>query len=301
MSANPSLIRHEIFVALTNSLTTIQSVNGWENHMSHKTHLYLTAIIFAAVFGVKYSAPANSASANKTEKPVGSTSLVGKPCATGEGDDKSVVGVTTLDLDKTGIIGCFLKNAGSSEAVWKAGFPVIPETSQRRYTFTYDQIWVVPEGVRSANVTMAGGGGSGLGWRISSAYITGHSGGYLFSHPITVTPGEELTIIVGRGGKGYAPVRTSTPANPGPPYYVYAPPTGDDGLGGHPGTSSMIISPERGTLLECAGGSGAYSGGLDSMDKGTLIVGPQNGATFGSGNPPLTSPNRIANSPYARE
>lgn len=221
-------------------------------------------------------------------------SLIGQPCGVPGASD---IGTTRMDLDRTGIVGCFLTESGSSNAVWKAGYPIIPTTAQRRFVFTSNQTWVVPEGVTSAALTMAGGGGSGLGWRISSSYISGHSGGYTFAHPIVVTPGETLTIQVGQGGPGFGPVQGG-PASPGPPYYIYNPPIGDNGLGGYPGTSSKVTSPTRGVLLECSGGSGASAGGVDTMNGGTLIPGNQNGATFGGGSPPHPSPNRVASGSY---
>lgn len=188
--------------------------------------------------------------------PALAASLVGTPCsAGGPGEGPSEVGTTKMDDDETGTVGCFYTEAGSGKAVWKAAFPIIPQTSQRRFMFPASAEWIVPEGVYAANISMAGGGGSGLGWRVSNALMTGHSGGYVFSHPVVLTPGEKITIIVGTGGVGYHPKKTATVAQPGPPYYVYVPPTGDDGLGGYPGTSSKVISSKSGVLLECAGGS----------------------------------------------
>lgn len=167
-----------------------------------------------------------------------------------------------------------------------------------RYIFESSQKWTVPAGVKSAYVTMAGGGGSGVGWRLSNAIFTGHSGGYVFSHPVNFVDGETLDIIVGGGGRGYGPYRTGIPANYGPPYYVYDRPFGDDGLGGYPGESSKVISPSNGTLLECAGGSGVSIGGVDAYN-GTKVAGNLNGATTGSGMPAHPAPSRNAVGPYA--
>jgi hypothetical protein len=163
--------------------------------------------------------------------------------------------------------------------------------------FTSSQAWTVPAGVSSAFVTMAGGGGSGVGWRTISATVTGSSGGYVFSQPVNLVEGETLQVIVGQGGQAFAPYPT-VPAQPGPPYYIYAAPSGDDGLGGYPGTPSKLVSPSAGTLLECDGGSGANIGGVDNF-SGAIVAGNVNGAQFGGGSPAYASPNRVAAGPYA--
>lgn len=166
--------------------------------------------------------------------------------------------------------------------------------NKRRVVFTSSQSWTVPDGVTSAEVTMAGGGGSGVGWRVGNMVYSGHSGGYVFSHPVTLVPGETIQVIVGRGGKGYGAVNSGVPADPGPPYYIYTNPPGDDGLGGYPGESSKLVSPSDGTLLECAGGSGAAIQGVDSYSKATKVAGNLDEALTGGGRPTFPSPNRKA-------
>lgn len=159
-----------------------------------------------------------------------------------------------------------------------------------RYVFTESTTWTVPEGVKSALVTMAGGGGSGLGWRFASQYVTGHSGGFVFSAPINLAAKETLTISVGRGGIAYGPVLIGA--------YWVPPPGGDDGLSGYPGGTSKIVSPTNGTLLECNGGSGATSNNYNSLSGDVLIPGPQGGA-YAFGTPFAgTTPNRPAEGPY---
>ncbi|QQR64656.1 hypothetical protein IPH92_03785 [Candidatus Kaiserbacteria bacterium] len=167
--------------------------------------------------------------------------------------------------------------------------------NKRRIVFTSTQDWVVPSNVTSAEVTMAGGGGSGVGWRVVNAVFAGHSGGYVFSHPISLTPGETIHIQVGRGGRGSAVVNTGVLADRGAPYYIYTYPSDDDGLGGYPGSSSKITSSVSGTLLECSGGSGAYVGGVDTYLGGIYTVaGHVDGAIVGGGTPAYSSPNRVA-------
>lgn len=150
----------------------------------------------------------------------------------------------------------------------------------------------MPSGVTSAFITMAGGGGSGAGWRMVNANYSGHSGGYVFSQPVNFVAGEVLSIVVGAGGVGYAPVAVGCPSC----YYV--PPAGDDGLGGYPGGASKIVSPTNGTLLECDGGSGATFGYFDSYAGGP-VAGGLSGALTGSGTGTFIPPNRVATGSYA--
>lgn len=168
-----------------------------------------------------------------------------------------------------------------------------------RYLFNASTSWTVPQGVKSALVTMAGGGGSGYGWRFSNTYSTGSSGGFVFSAPVNLVEGETITVTVGKGGIGFAPYQNGTPVTGRPGYFVYAPPAGDDGLGGYPGGASMLISPSAGILLECDGGSGAYAGGVDSFD-GSPVPGNVPGAQTGSGWPVYASPSRLASGPYVK-
>lgn len=165
-----------------------------------------------------------------------------------------------------------------------------------RYAFTSDSEWVVPQGIKSGFVTMAGGGGSGGGWRVIAAITSGPSGGFVFSHPLNFNEGERVKIVVGKGGRAYSPYATNVVADPGPPYYVHNEPAGDDGLGGYPGTSSKLVALDRAgqpTLLECTGGSGGSFWGVDSYDGGP-VAGNRAGALVGSGNPRYSSPNRAA-------
>lgn len=166
-----------------------------------------------------------------------------------------------------------------------------------RYLFTSSTNWTVPQGVKSALVTMAGGGGSGYGWRFTSHYSTGPSGGFVFSAPVNLVEGETITVTVGAGGIGMAAYATATPVVGYPNYRVYAPPAGDDGLAGYPGGASMLVSPSAGILLECDGGSGASPGGVDSF-TGTPVPGNVPGAIAASGFPSYPAPSRVASGPY---
>jgi hypothetical protein len=171
----------------------------------------------------------------------------------------------------------------------------------RRFVFTSNTTWLVPPGVTKGFVTMAGGGGSGVGWRFSSHVRTGHSGGYIFSAPVNFVPGEVLTVQVGAGGISYQPVNTGVPSNFGvPPFDVYDRPAGDDGLGGYPGGRSRLTSTSTGVLLECDGGSGASTvlNGVDDFNGPQLVAGNLLGANSESGRPNFPSPNRVALGPF---
>lgn len=168
-----------------------------------------------------------------------------------------------------------------------------------RFSFTANSTWVVPAGVTSAQVSMAGGGGSGLGWRASSKQNGGNSGGYIYNEPITVVPGETMTIEVGKGAVSYQPI--NPPSNTtiaGGQYYWYQPPVGDPGHTGYSGSSSKVISPSLGTVLECTGGSGASMGGIDGID-GPAMPGGVPGFRSGSGVPAIATPDPIAAGPWS--
>lgn len=224
--------------------------------------------------------------------------IVSNNVSTGTAQINSVASVGTA-CTTTGLLaqdgGGLLLTCQSG--IWKKA---VKSPNSYRFMFTSTQTWTVPAGVSSAFVTMAGGGGSGLGWRVVSTYITGHSGGYVFSQPINFVAGETVQVIVGTGGKAYAPYSTGIPVTAYPWYSVFANPSGDNGIGGYPGTQSKLISPSTGVLLECDGGSGASSGGIDNY-SGSLVAGNMSGATFGSGVPSYSAPSRVAAGPYASE
>lgn len=183
-----------------------------------------------------------------------------------------------------------------------------------RFPFYTDQDWVVPEGVLSAYVSMAGGGSSGLGWRSSNYTAAGHSGGFVLNHPLNLIPGETLHITVGKGGEGYGPINSGVPADPGPPYFIHYNPSGatHDGLSGYPGTSTILSSVTRATqLIECSGGSGAVMNGYSAMAPSAMMAGPVYGspeygvtkeyapALYASPSRPATGANALAAGPGA--
>ncbi|MEB8059285.1 hypothetical protein [Pseudomonas fulva] len=200
---------------------------------------------------------------------------------------------------KRGLIASNLngKLLGCNGIVWGKATDM---PNAHRYLFTHSTKWTVPQGVKSALVTMAGGGASGVGWRISNGFVTGSSGGFVFSAPINLVPGEVLDIVVGQGGTVFNPYDTGVPVVPVPQYHVWAPPAGDDGLGGYPGGTTKLVSPSAGTLLECSGGSGATIFGVHNFE-GDPVAGNVKGAQFGSGIINYITPNRVAQGKYAGE
>jgi hypothetical protein len=197
-------------------------------------------------------------------------------------------GRATPERRTASVCGWLPLNVGSCQSgAWKRA---VKAPNAYRYMFTSSQAWTVPAGVSSAFVTMAGGGGSGLGWRFASQYITGHSGGFVFSQPVNLVSGETMTINVGHGGVSYAPSSNGS-------YFV--PPGGDDGLSGYPGSASQLISPSLGTLMECDGGSGATVFNFQSLSGPILVPGPQGDAYTFSSPYAGTTPNRVASGPYS--
>ena len=70
--------------------------------------------------------------------------------------------------------------------------------------FTSDGTFVVPEGVHKILVTACGGGGGGGGSSFYGGSGGGASGECIYRHLFAVTPGSEISIMVGAGGAGGA-------------------------------------------------------------------------------------------------
>lgn len=126
-----------------------------------------------------------------------------------------------------------------------------------------DQTFVVPTGVTSLRVKLWGAGGSGGGAN-GGNYVGNGGGGGFTDATIAVTPGETLTLVVGRGGLTSA-VDTTNP--------VY----GGGFRGGFPwtGGGGGRTAIRRGSVeLATAGGGGG--GGFAGVNGGA-------GHTIGSG------------------
>lgn len=80
--------------------------------------------------------------------------------------------------------------------------------------------FVVPNGVRTVWVTATGsgggGGGSGNGATLQTLGGGGGSGETVFRKPVTVTPGQSITVTIGAGGTaGSGSASSSVGGNPG--------------------------------------------------------------------------------------
>ena len=157
-----------------------------------------------------------------------------------------------------------------------------------------NQTYVVPAGITSLNVTLSGAGGGGGG-----NYLAGGTGG-LVSGTLTVTPGETLTIIVGRGGQqGYgSPTSYGGGGAPGADVYAYSLSGGGGGraaiqrsgvdvvTAGGGGGAAGGPSGSGGAGGGTTGGSGGYfgaSGGTQSA-AGTSSFGGNSGSGYSGGN-----------------
>ena len=140
-----------------------------------------------------------------------------------------------------------------------------------------DQRFTVPEGVTSISVKAWGAGGGGYNY--ASNANKGGGGGYSNAE-LTVTPGENLTIVVGSGGS-VCPSAT----NPGAIVYGGGGQCGDLGYGGQGGGLSGVFNgsetiyfnstSQSRTLIIAGGGGGAGAMG------GVGNIGGAGGGLFG--------------------
>jgi hypothetical protein len=115
-------------------------------------------------------------------------------------------------------------------------------TTKGQQTFTASTIFTIPAGVRSIDLfCVGGGGGGGSGDSIAPANAGGGGGAGYTTHQkaISVTPGQQINIVIGAGGAG----GDSAGSN-----------FGRDG-----GLSKVIINGQDYCIAN--GGSGIYSGG----------------------------------------
>ena len=160
-------------------------------------------------------------------------------------------------------------------------YQVYPETGTWTRSEPGTYYFIVPPGVLSLTISLlvAGGGGggsayidAGAGQFIPGTY--GGSGGFRRNVTLTVTPEEQLTIIVGAGGNG----------QPGSNYYGGG---GNyqfhhTGLGGAGGGSS-IYSPSGGTISVTGGNPGyEYPGSSGTGGSPGGVTGGNNGTGYGN-------------------
>ncbi len=162
--------------------------------------------------------------------------------------------------------------------------------AQTKTIFGYtgaDQTFTVPAGVYWLQVKAWGAGGGGS--RYTGIYSTGGAGGYV-SGTISVTPGDILKVVVGRGGRSDGATATTNYGFGGSTTYL--PEYGSDG-GGLTGIftgSATVTDTSQARALMIAGG-----GGSGERDPYHVSSGGQGGdPTFGGG----TTTMRGGFSPY---
>ena len=151
-------------------------------------------------------------------------------------------------------------------------------TAHGSATFTWSQTWTVPAGVRVVDICCVGGGGGGGGGGGrdggKNIFGGGGGGGYVSnSYGVVITPGEQISVLVGAGGvkSGYNNAgnggRSSfgnyASANGGASAH-----NGDAGDGGSGGSGGGSGWPET-----------AYPGGSDGSDGQGLYGGKGQGTT----------------------
>ena len=162
-------------------------------------------------------------------------------------------------------------------------YTVSGTTSYETFNYTgADQTWTVPTGVSSASLYILAAGGGG-GYRGTSANGLQGGGGGLVTGNLAVTVGDQYTIIVGQGGGGVVPVKT-TPQPTGMSGCYWTPATyGGGGASGscfNPyqqnsgyasgGGRSAIRKLGTSTDIATAGGGGGGSwGGVGGVGGGT--------------------------------
>lgn len=148
----------------------------------------------------------------------------------------------------------------SGQFVYTPATPMATSTAAQTEDFT----WTVPENVFSVSVVCVGGGGGGGN---NTSGSTGGAGGALsYINDHAVTPGDSITLSVGRGGYKYTSTASAGPFLGGNTYF------GNSSLcfasGGNNGTPTIIgnggglggTGAAGGSYCGGGGGAGGYSG-----------------------------------------
>ena len=203
---------------------------------------------------------------------------------------------------------------GKSKAIWRVSFALVVALSLGLVMTPGGQVgaatldfttpgtfnWTVPAGVTQITVEAWGAGGAGGG---SDDYIScqgaggagGGGGAYAASSTVSVTPGQNLTIVVGAGGTGVYGLNGNdgNPSFVGPdanPAHAYVRAAGGSGgtantAGGTPpgGAGGTIAASVGATRLAGENGEDGASGGLVwSGDGGDGANGGSGGLGFDS-------------------
>ncbi len=221
-------------------------------------------------------------------------------------------GSTAIDDAKLGSIQVEKVYLGSAE-VWNYQDPPgsIVYDTPGTYTFT------VPRGYTEVTVCMVGGGGSGSTCDEGGCNSTGGAGGGYageeYSDTVSVTPGEEITVVVGAGGDGVRPnndhfvygkaggdssfgtITASGGARGGPSGYhgdYGAGPSGCGGGGYRDG--DMYVDNSNNHDFDCWGGQASSFGNGGRAGSDTYDKDPQDGGV-GAGGGGFTSSGSIPN------
>jgi len=160
-----------------------------------------------------------------------------------------------------------LVGKGKSATVTVIDSSITPSGNE---TFTSTAYWTVPAGVSSISVVMVGAGGAGGDGAGVDGVPDGGSAGTVVSTTLTVTPGEQLAMVVGaggarvkynsgdRGGDG-----TASQIRRGNAVLV----TAAGGTGGKRANGSSSSGRSSGAPFNGAGGAGSW-GGPDAGNGG---------------------------------
>ena len=133
-----------------------------------------------------------------------------------------------------------------------------------------DQTFTVPAGVTSLHVKAWGAGGGGSSGGAGYTFANDGGGGGFASGILAVTPGDLLTVIVGRGGKGSDHAGSAYGGGTGAGGY--------QGGGGGGGRSSVRLVNGAEVITAGAGGGGGYGNVASAPAAG----GGSSGGTGGS-------------------
>jgi len=152
----------------------------------------------------------------------------------------------------------------------------------KTYTFT------VPSGVTSCIVTCVGGGGGGATGEKTvdsmtlSEYLSGGAGDVAYRRAVTgLTPGQEITVTVGRGGNGCHPYKTdNATAGNASSFGAYVSASG----------GGKAVGGSNGGTVGQAGGDWASDGNLSTAAP---VTGTGNVLTYNNGNADIFADDRV--------
>ncbi len=139
--------------------------------------------------------------------------------------------------------------------------------------------WIVPQGVTSVELCMIGAGGSGgsVSDDAISRWAGGGHGGAEITQTVNVTPGETITVVVGKGGDGVTYDQDGKPGTDSKFGTIIA--SGGEGgiinlagtpvhYGGNGGSRNTCIGTFYDGIYELSGGN-EYWGGQAGWSNGT--------------------------------